>query len=67
MHYVNAPDTGLCQCVLCYLHGTTFLANFRSKPPENRRNPPFPFSKYSSRAYKASYVVQLFLIVILKQ
>src|SRR5512132_2691726 len=45
MHYANAPDTSLCQCILCLSRGTTFLANFRSKLPENRRNPPFPFRK----------------------
>jgi hypothetical protein len=37
MHYVNAPDIGLCQCGLYQFHGTTFLANFQSKPRENRR------------------------------
>lgn len=45
MHYANAPDTSLCQCILCLTRGTTFLANFRSKLPETRRNPPFPFRR----------------------
>ena len=43
MHYANAPDIGRRQYIFCVASGTTFLVNFRSKPPENRRNPPFPF------------------------
>jgi hypothetical protein len=57
MHYVNAPDIGLCQCGLYQFHGTTFLANFQSKPRENRRKSAISTARATPKLSKFSITV----------